>query len=100
LSPVTQGKEGEKMHEKYQGVIRHPYITRQGKHFLLVNNATVDNINSFMCLLDIAENMCVCSDDLFKKLLPVFKEYYGMVGDANAEIEFIKSQRKGTGEKV
>jgi hypothetical protein len=95
LSPVTLGKEGEKMNEKYQSIIRHPYITRQGKMFLLIDNATVDHINALMCLLDIAENLCVCNDFLFKKLLPVFRECYSMVGDADKEIEFIKSQRKG-----
>lgn len=47
-----------------------------------------------MSVLDIAEELCTCSDEHFKKLPPIFKEFYSLVGDADAEIEFIKMQRK------
>lgn len=83
-----------KQGERFQGIMKHPYITRQGKVFMLVENATVESINTLGCLLDIAETMCVCSDELFEKLLPVFKEFYGMVGNASQEIKFIKQQRR------
>ena len=33
------------------------------------------------------------------KLLPIFKEFYSLVGDAEIEIEFIKKQRKESGGK-
>lgn len=35
-----------------------------------------------------------CSDEMYMKLLPIFKEFYSLVGDADAEIKFIKEQRK------
>lgn len=77
-----------------EAIVKHPYIERQKKHFLLLQNATVENTKAFMTLLDIAEELCVCSDKYFKKLLPIFKEFYSLVGDADAEIEFIKKQRR------
>lgn len=86
-----------KKDEKCQGIIRHPYIERQGKHFLLVKNATVKDANALICLLNIAENMCTCSNREFEKLIPVFKEFYSMIGDADKEIKFIKEQRKEVG---
>jgi hypothetical protein len=78
-------------------IIMHPYLTRQKKPFILIDDVTIEGVNAFMCLLDIAECLCSCNDTLFKKLIPIFKEYYSIVGDANEEIKFIKSQRKGTG---
>lgn len=48
-----------------------------------------------MIVLDIAEKLCTCSDEMFIKLLPIFKEFYALVGDADTEIKFIKEQRKG-----
>ena len=47
-----------------------------------------------MMVLDIAEKLCTCSSEMYMKLLPVFKEFYSLVGDADAEIKFIKEQRK------
>lgn len=80
--------------EHYEAIVRHPYIERQKKHFLLLQNATTESTKTFMIVLDIAEELCTCSDEHFKKLLPIFKEFYSLVGDADAEIEFIKKQRK------
>lgn len=80
--------------EQYKAIVKHPYIERQKKYFFLLQNATVESIKTFMVVLDIAEEMCTCSNEHFKKLLPIFKESYSLVGDANAEIEFIKKQRK------
>lgn len=85
--------------EQYEAIVRHPYIERQNKHFLLLNNATVESTQTFMIVLDIAEEMCTCSEEHFKKLLPIFKEFYSLVGNADTEIKFIRSQRKGMGGK-
>jgi len=84
-----------KNNEMYQGIIIHPYITRQGNPVLLLNNTTADSMNAFVMLLDIAENLCICNQEHFEKLLPVFKEFYSLVGDADAEVKFIREQRKG-----
>lgn len=81
--------------EKYQGIIIHPYIARQNKKVLLITNATVDRAELLMSMLNIAENLCTCSNEDYEKLLPIFKEFYSLVGNANKEIEFIKEQRKG-----
>ena len=77
-----------------EAIVKHPYIERQKKHFLLLQNATVENTKAFMILLDMAEELCTCSDEYFKKLMPIFKEFYSLVGDVDAEIEFIKKQRR------
>lgn len=52
-----------------------------------------------MIVLDIAEKLCTCSDEMYEKLLPIFKEFYSLVGDVDAEIKFIKEQRKEIGDK-
>lgn len=85
---------------QYEAIVKHPYIERQRKHFLLLQNATAESIKTFMIVLDIAEELCTCSHEHFKKLLPIFKEFYSLVGDADTEIEFIKKQRKETGGKL
>lgn len=86
--------------EHYEAIVKHPYIERQKKHFLLLQNATTESTKTFMIVLDIAEELCTCSDEHFKKLLPIFEEFYSLVGDAGAEIEFIKKQRKDKGDRV
>ena len=86
--------------EQYEAIVKHPYIERQKKNLLLLQNVTSESAKTFMIVLDIAKELCTCSNELFKRLLPIFKEFYSLVGDADAEIEFIKSQRKGTGERL
>lgn len=86
--------------EHYEAIVKHPYIERQKKHSLLLQNATAESTKTFMIVLDIAEELCTCSNEHFMKLLPIFKEFYSLVGDADAEIEFIKKQRKGTGDEL
>lgn len=86
--------------EQYTGIIKHPYITRQSKQLLLLNHTTADSANTFMILLNIAEDLCTCSKERFERLLPAFKECYSLIGDADKEIEFIKEQRKGTGDRI
>ena len=56
--------------------------------------AEPETVETFMIVLDIAEELCTCSDEMYMKLLPIFKEFYSLVGDADAEIKFIKEQRK------
>lgn len=56
--------------------------------------AEPETVETFMIVLDIAEKLCTCSDEMYMKLLPIFKEFYSLVGDADAEIKFIKEQRK------
>jgi hypothetical protein len=82
------------MNNENLAIVKHPYMIRHGKQYMLVENATVDSVNTLLCLLDIAENMCVCNDELFEKLLPVFKEFYSLIGDAKSEVKFIKNQRR------
>lgn len=83
-----------KRDEKYHGIIRHPYIERQGKQFILAKNATILDVNAFIIIMDMAESMCTCSSEDFEIFLPVFKAYYLLVGDADKEINFIREQRK------
>ncbi len=85
--------------EHYEAIVKHPYIDRQNKHFILLNNAEQETVETFMIVLDIAEKLCTCSDEMYMKLLPIFKEFYSLVGDAEIEIEFIKKQRKESGGK-
>lgn len=80
---------------QYEALVKHPYIERQKKAFLLLNNAEPETVETFMIVLDIAEKLCTCSDEMFIKLLPIFKEFYALVGDADTEIKFIKEQRNG-----
>lgn len=80
---------------QYEALVKHPYIERQKKVFLLLNNAEPETVETFMIVLDIAEKLCTCSDEMFIKLLPIFKEFYALVGDADTEIKFIKEQRNG-----
>ena len=82
---------------QYEAIVKHPYIDRQNKHFILLNNAEPETVETFMIVLDIAEELCTCSDEMYMKLLPIFKEFYSLVGDAEIEIEFIKKQRKESG---
>lgn len=89
-----------KNEEMYTGIIMHPYIARRGEQLLLLNHTTADSANAFVILLNIAEYLCICNKERFEKMLPVFKEVYSLIGDADKEIIFIKEQRKGTGEKV
>lgn len=56
--------------------------------------AEPETVETFMIVLDIAEELCTCNDEMYMKLLPIFKEFYSLVGDADAEIKFIKEQRK------
>lgn len=86
--------------EYYETIVKHPYIERKKKYFLLLQNATAESAKTFMIVLDIAEELCTCSNKLFKRLLPIFKEFYSLVGDADAEIEFIKKQRKVRGDRL
>ena len=81
---------------QYEALIKHPYVERQNKTFILLNNAEPETVETFMMVLDIAEKLCTCSDEMYMKLLPIFKEFYSLVGDADAdaEIKFIKEQRK------
>ena len=83
----------------YEAIVKHPYIDRQNKHFILLNNAEQETVETFMIVLDIAEKLCTCSDEMYEKLLPIFKEFYSLVGDVDAEIKFIKEQRKEIGDK-
>ena len=78
----------------YEALVKHPYVERQNKMFILLNNAEPETVETFMIVLDIAEKLCTCSDEMYMKLLPIFKEFYSLVGDADAEIKFIKEQRK------
>ena len=78
----------------YEALVKHPYVERQNKMFILLNNAEPETIETFMIVLDIAEKLCTCSDEMYMKLLPIFKEFYSLVGDADAEIKFIKEQRR------
>lgn len=82
------------MEQTYDGILTHPYIARSGKQCYILENATLDSLEGFVVLLDVAEKMCTCSNGYFKKLLPIFKEFYSLVGNADAEIEFIKKQRE------
>ena len=86
--------------EHYEAIVKHPYFERQDKHCVLLKNLTAESVQTFMIVLDIAEELCTCSDEHFKKLLPIFKEFYSLVGDVDAEIEFIKMQRKETGDEL
>lgn len=87
---------------QYEALVKHPYVERQNKTFILLNNAEPETVETFMMVLDIAEKLCTCSDEklctcsdeMYMKLLPIFKEFYSLVGDADAEIKFIKEQRK------
>ncbi len=80
--------------ERYEAIIKHPYFERQNKHVMLLKNVTNESVNTFMIVLDIAEELCKCSEEHFNKLLPIFKEFYSLVGDADTEVDFIKGQRK------
>lgn len=78
---------------QYEAIVKHPYIERQDKSFILLNNANPESVKIFMKVLDIAEKLCTCDDEVYKELLPIFKEFYSCVGDTDAEIKFIKEQR-------
>lgn len=78
-----------------EAIVMHPYIERRKKYCIFLQNATIEGVEAFMTLLDIAEELCTCSDERFKKLLPIFKRFYFLAGDADTEIRFIKEQRKG-----
>lgn len=80
--------------EQYEAIVRHPYFERQDKHYMLLKNVTAESVQTFMIVLDVAEELCTCSDEHYKKLLPIFKEFYSLVGDADAEVKFIKAQRE------
>lgn len=82
------------MKQIYDGIFTHPYIVRTGKQCCILKNTTLDALNGLTILLDMAEELCTCSNEHFMKLLPIFKEFYSLVGDADAEIEFIKKQRE------
>lgn len=60
---------------QYEALIKHPYIERQNKTFILLNNAEPETVETFMMVLDIAEKLCTCSAEMYMKLLPVFKEF-------------------------
>lgn len=79
--------------KQYEAIVKHPYIERQDKSFILLNNANPESVKIFMKVLDIAEKLCTCDDEVYKELMPIFKEFYSCVGDADTEIEFIKEQR-------
>lgn len=81
------------MKQIYEGIFTHPYIIRQGKQCYILENATLDDVNVLNIILNVAERMCICKETEFNIILPVFKEMYSLIGDADAEIKFIREQR-------
>jgi rRNA-processing protein FCF1 len=59
----------------------------------IVFDATHENMVMYNISLDIAEKLCTCSDEDFKKLVKVFRKLYNLSAEADDEIRFIKSQR-------
>ena len=41
----------------YEALIKHPYVERQNKIFILLNNAEPETVETFMIVLDIAEKL-------------------------------------------
>ena len=56
----------------YEALVKHPYVERQNKMFILLNNAEPETVETFMIVLDIAEKLCTCSEEMYMKLLPIF----------------------------
>lgn len=42
----------------YEALVKHPYVERQNKMFILLNNAEPETVETFMIVLDIAEKLC------------------------------------------
>ena len=43
----------------YEALVKHPYVERQNKMFILLNNAELETVETFMIVLDIAEKLCI-----------------------------------------
>ncbi len=77
-----------------EAIFIHPYIKRKNQHFVLLKNVTDQGLINAFLMFNIAEKLCVCDEEKYKMLLPVFKELYSKVGNADKEVKFIESQRK------
>lgn len=77
-----------------EAIFIHPYIRRKKQYCVFLENVTSERMVNTFLMFNIAEKLCVCNEEKYKLLLPIFKELYSKVGDADKEVKFIESQRE------
>ena len=76
-------------------IVTHEYLARKGKSFVICRNVkSLDDLATFLHLLDIGEMLCTCSEASYKKVLPGLKDLYSDSPDGKKELRFIAKQRK------